>query len=167
MGKVSHRSVSMKNTFKLFGIITVAAVIAFTMAACNGGTTSSKNGNGNGNSGGAGSKTITVNSIDTEYEGRFFGFGITAGGNFGTPLAGGEGHISGGKASSVIKKLDGSALDNGTYYIWINIYRSNSRTDMQGVKYFRTKNSTEIKSDISSLDFSDFEFNFETPVLPQ
>jgi uncharacterized lipoprotein YehR (DUF1307 family) len=43
----------MKNTFKLFGIITVAAVIAFTMAACNNGTTSNKSGNGNGNSGGA------------------------------------------------------------------------------------------------------------------
>ena len=159
----------MKNLINLFKIITVMTVIVFGMSSCE---NSSKGSSNVGTSTpivatpDVGSKTIIVEGIDAGFEGNFFGFGITSGATFGTPLAGGEGHISGGKATSTVKKTNGSTLDNGTYYVWINIYRSSSRTDMQGAKYFRSKNTVTITSATTSLNFSDFEFSFETPILP-
>ena len=63
----------MKNMVKLFGIIAIAAIIGFSMAACDGG------GDSGGDGGGGTESTFTLTDLPAEYNGKyvlFFGGGV-------------------------------------------------------------------------------------------
>jgi len=63
----------MKNVFKVLGIIALAAVIGFSMAACGGGDGGgdSGGGGGTGGGGGGGGGTFTLTGIPSTYNGKY------------------------------------------------------------------------------------------------
>jgi hypothetical protein len=57
----------MKNVFKILGIIALAAVIVFSMTACDNGSNGSNDNGGGGGGGGGGAKSIKVTGLDGYY----------------------------------------------------------------------------------------------------
>jgi len=66
----------MKNLFKVFGIITIVALIGFSFATCGSNDDSGGGGSGGGNGGGNGnSGTFTLTDIPAEYNEKYADFG--------------------------------------------------------------------------------------------
>jgi hypothetical protein len=131
----------MKNTFKWFVVIAIAAVIGFSMAGCG----DDAGGQGGGGAGGGGGGGITVTGIPSEYNGYYATFN-NASSNPGTitvPIFGAQSfaaptitfpRISGGSVTMGLWTQDGQ-----TYTKW-----NGSGTTTIGVFIRTVANSTTL-----------------------
>jgi hypothetical protein len=138
----------MKNTFKLFGIIALLAIIGFSMAACSG---DDDGGTGGGNSG---PKTIKIVDVPSNWQGSIGVYIFSEFKTSGKPdfVAGKTYSFSGGLINADLSPFTGS----GEYYVTIQP----SNSTMDGYVYFGSGNSpakSNIKDSLTTLSFNQFK----------
>jgi hypothetical protein len=139
----------MKNTFRVLGIISLLAVIGFSMAAC-----SDNSGSGSGSGSNPAPKTIKITDVPSGWKGSI---GVNIFSDFkasGIPdfVAGGVYDFSGGVINADLSPFTGS----GEYYV--TIQTSNSTLD--GYVYFGSGSSpvkVNLKEALTTLSFNQFK----------